>query len=144
MLTCGETLSWTVLIERHPVGDERGYLERLFCEDELAPLLEGRRIVQINRTYTAKAGTVRGMHFQYPPHAETKLVSCLRGEALDVAIDLRRNSTTLLSWHAERLSAANHRTFLIPEGFAHGLQTSPTTARCSTFTPLRTILAPRA
>jgi dTDP-4-dehydrorhamnose 3,5-epimerase len=111
------------LIERHPVGDQRGFFERLFCEDELAPLLEERRIVQINCSYTGKAGTLRGMHFQYPPRAEMKLVSCLRGEVFDVAIDLRQGSPTLLRWHAERLSADNHRTLLIPEGFAHGFQT---------------------
>ena len=79
--------------------------------------------MQINRTKTAKAGTVRGMHFQYPPHAEMKLVSCLRGEVFDVAVDLRKNSPTFLHWHAETLSDHNHKTFVIPEGFAHGFQT---------------------
>jgi dTDP-4-dehydrorhamnose 3,5-epimerase len=63
------------------------------------------------------------MHFQHPPHAETKFVSCLRGEVFDVAVDLRRGSTTLLLWHGEILSATNHRTLMIPEGFAHGFQT---------------------
>jgi dTDP-4-dehydrorhamnose 3,5-epimerase len=63
------------------------------------------------------------MHFQHPPHAETKLVSCLRGEVFDVAVDLRHNSPTFLRWHAERLSADNHKTLVIPEGFAHGFQT---------------------
>jgi dTDP-4-dehydrorhamnose 3,5-epimerase len=111
------------LIERHPIADQRGYFERLFCEEELAPLLKERRIAQINRSYTARAGTLRGMHFQYPPHAEMKLVTCLRGEVFDVAVDLRQGSPTLLGWHAERLSADNHRTLLIPEGFAHGFQT---------------------
>ena len=66
---------------------------------------------------------MRGLHFQYPPHAETKLVSCLRGEVFDVAVDLRRDSPTFLRWHAEILSSDNHRTLLIPEGFAHGFQT---------------------
>ena len=62
------------------------------------------------------------MHFQRPPHAETKIVSCLRGEVFDVAIDLRSWSSTYLRWHGEVLSAENHRTLLIPEGFAHGFQ----------------------
>jgi dTDP-4-dehydrorhamnose 3,5-epimerase len=62
------------------------------------------------------------MHFQYPPYAETKIVSCLHGEVFDVAVDLRRGSPTFLHWHAEILSAENHRTLLIPEGFAHGFQ----------------------
>jgi dTDP-4-dehydrorhamnose 3,5-epimerase len=111
------------LLQRHPIGDERGYLERLFCRDELGDLLGTRRIEQMNHTLTARAGSLRGMHFQHPPHAEMKLVTCLRGEVLDVVVDLRRGSPTLLRWHAERLSAENHRTLLIPEGFAHGFQT---------------------
>jgi dTDP-4-dehydrorhamnose 3,5-epimerase len=85
--------------------------------------LNGNTIAQINRTFTAKRGTVRGMHLQYSPHAETKFVSCLRGEVFDVAIDLRSGSSTFLQWHAQILSADNHMTMMIPEGFAHGLQT---------------------
>ena len=111
------------VIQRQPLGDERGYLERLFCSDELKAIIADRNIVQINRTLTEKAGTVRGMHFQYPPHAEMKLVSCLRGEVFDVAVDLRKDSPTFLQWHAEILSDDNHKTFAIPEGFAHGFQT---------------------
>jgi dTDP-4-dehydrorhamnose 3,5-epimerase len=111
------------LLLRHPIGDQRGYLERIFCRNALAGLLNGRAIAQINHTLTTQPGTVRGLHFQSPPHAETKLVSCLRGEVFDVAVDLRRGSPTFLRWHAERLSADNHRTFVIPEGFAHGFQT---------------------
>lgn len=112
-----------VLLQRNPLGDERGYLERLFCVDELGTILADRRIVQINHTLTAKRGTVRGMHFQLQPHAETKIVSCLRGEVFDVAIDLRRESQTFLDWHGEVLSGKNHRSLFIPEGFAHGFQT---------------------
>lgn len=111
------------LLRRSPLGDSRGYLERLFCVDELDALLAGRRIAQINRTLTVRRGTLRGMHFQRAPHAETKFVSCLRGEVFDVAVDLRRDSATFLRWHAEILSADNHRTMVIPEGCAHGLQT---------------------
>jgi dTDP-4-dehydrorhamnose 3,5-epimerase len=111
------------LIERKPIGDNRGYLERMFCSQELQALASGKRIAQINHTLTVKLGTVRGMHFQHPPHAETKFVCCLRGEVFDVAVDLRRGSPTFLHWHAEILSADNHKTFVIPEGFAHGFQT---------------------
>jgi dTDP-4-dehydrorhamnose 3,5-epimerase len=111
------------VLQRKPVGDERGYLERLFCTEELQPIMCGKSIVQINHTLTANQGTVRGMHFQYPPYAETKLISCLRGEVFDVAVDMRRNSATFLHWHAEKLSADNHKTLVIPEGFAHGFQT---------------------
>ena len=111
------------VIERKPIGDHRGYLERLFCAEEMQSLIHGKGIVQINHTLTARRGTVRGLHFQYPPHAEIKLVSCLHGEVFDVAVDLRQGSPTFLQWHAEILSAGNHKTLLIPEGFAHGFQT---------------------
>ena len=110
------------VLQRKPIGDDRGDRERLFCMDELQALLPGKRIEQINHTLTSGRGTVRGLHFQHPPHAETKFVHCLRGEVFDVAVDLRRGSPTFLRWHAEVLSAANHRTFVIPEGFAHGFQ----------------------
>ena len=111
------------VIQRQPIGDERGYLERMFCSEELQSIIGSRRITQINHTKTAKRGTVRGMHFQHPPHAEMKLVSCLRGEVFDVAVDLREDSPTFLQWRAEILSEDNHKTFAIPEGFAHGFQT---------------------
>jgi dTDP-4-dehydrorhamnose 3,5-epimerase len=111
------------LIQRKPIRDHRGSLERMFCWEELQAPIHGKGVVQINRTVTAKRGTVRGLHFQYPPHAETKIVSCLRGEVFDVAVDLRQSSPSFLHWHAVILSADNHRTLLIPEGFAHGFQT---------------------
>lgn len=111
------------IIERQILGDHRGFLSRLFCSDELAQVGWIKAIVQINHTFTAQMGTVRGLHFQYPPHAEMKLVSCLRGEIWDVVVDLRTGSPTFLQWHAEVLSADNHRALLIPEGFAHGFQT---------------------
>jgi dTDP-4-dehydrorhamnose 3,5-epimerase len=111
------------LMQRKPFADSRGYLERLFCAQELQGLLPGKTIVQINRTLTTRRGTVRGMHFQYPPYAETKLVSCLHGEVFDVAVDLRQGSPTFLHWYGEILSDDNHKTLVIPEGFAHGFQT---------------------
>jgi dTDP-4-dehydrorhamnose 3,5-epimerase len=74
-------------------------------------------------TLTARLGSARGLHFQAPPYAETKIVSCIRGEVFDVAVDLRQGSATFLQWHGEVLSAKNNRTLLIPEGFAHGFQT---------------------
>jgi dTDP-4-dehydrorhamnose 3,5-epimerase len=110
------------VIRRRPIGDERGKLERLFCAEELGALMAGRKVVQVNHTLTARAGSVRGLHFQHPPHAERKLVTCLRGEVFDVAVDLRRNSPTLLRWHAEVLRPDNQKALFIPEGFAHGFQ----------------------
>jgi len=109
-------------IERQRLSDARGFLSRLFCAEELGAAGWNKPIVQINHTYTAGRGTVRGMHFQYPPHAEMKLVSCIRGEVWDVAVDIRAGSKTFLRWHAESLSADNGRALLIPQGFAHGFQ----------------------
>ncbi len=111
------------LLHRKPVGDHRGFLQRMYCAQELAAVAPGKVIVQINHALTVRRGTVRGMHFQRPPHAETKFVSCLRGEVFDVAVDIRPESQTFLCWHAEILSADNHNTLMIPEGFAHGFQT---------------------
>lgn len=110
------------LVERQHLGDTRGFLSRIFSADALAVAGWSDPIAQINHTYTARFGTVRGMHFQRPPHAEIKLVSCLRGEIWDVAVDIRAGSSTFLKWHAERLTAANGRALLIPKGFAHGFQ----------------------
>ncbi len=110
-------------IERQRMGDGRGFLERLFCAEELAAAGWGKPIAQINYTYTAQCGTVRGMHYQHPPQTEMKLVSCIQGEVWDVAVDLRAGSPTFLHWHAEVISADNHLSMLIPEGFAHGFQT---------------------
>lgn len=111
------------LLRRKQLLDSRGFLERLFCADELNELMGTDSIVQINRTHTLREGTVRGLHFQYPPHAETKLVSCLKGRVFDVAVDVRRGSPTFLQWHAEILAEDDGKTFLIPRGFAHGFQT---------------------
>jgi len=117
------TLDGLKILQRKPIGDARGYLERLYCAADLHELLGDRRIEQINRTYTQKRGTVRGLHYQVAPHAETKFVTCLRGEVYDVAVDVREGSPTFLEWRAVRLDAREFRTFLIPEGFAHGFQT---------------------
>ena len=111
------------VLERDPIGDSRGFLERMFCQDSLRQFLKGKTVRQINRTLTRQRGTVRGLHFQNPPYAETKIVTCLKGKVWDVAIDLRRGSLTFLEHHAVLLAEDNNRSFLIPEGFAHGFQT---------------------
>lgn len=109
-------------VTRQRIGDRRGFLSRLFCAEELAAAGWLKPVAQINHTCTALRGTVRGLHFQHPPHAEMKLVSCIRGEVWDVAVDVRAGSPTFLRWHAERLSAENGQALLLPEGFAHGFQ----------------------
>jgi dTDP-4-dehydrorhamnose 3,5-epimerase len=111
-----------VRVQRQPLQDARGLFERMFCADELAAAGWTQPIAQINHSLTRQRGSVRGLHYQRPPHAEMKLVSCLRGEVWDVAVDLRAGSPTFLQWHAEPLSPDNACALLIPPGFAHGFQ----------------------
>ena len=111
------------VVQRKPIEDPRGYFCRFFCAEEFQAAGLKKTITQINHTYTVKKGAVRGLHFQYPPYSEGKIVSCLRGEVYDVAVDIRMGSPTFLHWHGEILSATNQRSLLIPEGFAHGFQT---------------------
>ena len=109
-------------IERSRMGDARGFLSRLFCAQELAAFGWLWPIAQINHARTEKRGTVRGLHFQQPPHCEAKLVSCVQGAVWDVAVDLRKGSPSFLKWTAQVLSAENGRAMLIPPGCAHGFQ----------------------
>jgi len=106
---------------RHDVrSDVRGRFKRQYCEREFAAAGLNTRWVQINHSVTLGRGSIRGLHFQRPPHAEAKLVSCPVGGAFDVAVDLRRNSETFLNWTAVEI---DERTSLyIPEGCAHGFQ----------------------
>lgn len=115
-------LSGLTVIERTSIEDGRGFLSRFFCQQSMETL-GMKPIRQINHTLTRKAGTIRGMHFQRPPAAEIKVVSCLRGHILDIAVDLRAGSPTFLQWFSAELSAENKRSMFIPEGFAHGFQT---------------------
>lgn len=112
-----------MLIEPDLRADPRGFFTRLYCPREFETLGLKFRLCQINLSYTAKAGTVRGMHFQQPPKAEAKVVQCTAGEVFDVALDLRPTSPTYCRWHGVRLTAAQPRMFFLPEGFAHGFQT---------------------
>jgi len=111
------------VILRKKLEDHRGYLSRFYCADEFISAGVNKTIAQINHTLTKAKGTIRGLHFQYLPYTEVKLVSCLKGEIWDVAVDLRCNSPTFLQWHGEILTADNCKSLLIPEGFAHGFQT---------------------
>ena len=110
-------------VERKILEDQRGFFARFYCEDEFKEIGFNKSVVQMNQTLTRNRGAIRGLHFQHPPHSEIKLVTCLRGEILDVAVDIRKGSPTYLKWHAEHLSAKNHASLLIPDGFAHGFQT---------------------
>lgn len=115
-------LPGVMVVEGGAFDDDRGAFQRLFCEEELAEVLCGRRIVQINHSRTASVGAIRGMHYQRPPHAEMKLIRCLKGQVYDVAVDLRAGSATFLRWHGEILTPENRRMLVIPEGCAHGFQ----------------------
>lgn len=110
-------------VENLRLEDHRGYLSRLFCADEFSAAGAAISVAQINQTLTRCKGAVRGMHYQLPPFAETKLVICIRGRVFDVAVDLRARSPTFLCWHGEILSSDNRRALAIPQGFAHGFQT---------------------
>lgn len=111
------------VITPEPFCDERGFFSRIFCQKEMSCIKENLVIEQINNSFTKKKGTIRGLHFQYPPHAEIKIVKCIKGTIFDVGVDLRKNSPTYLQWHGEVLSAENQKMLVIPEGFAHGFQT---------------------
>jgi dTDP-4-dehydrorhamnose 3,5-epimerase len=110
------------IIENTAFQDERGVFSRLFCTQELAPVLGQRRVMQINHSLTCTVGAIRGMHYQIAPHAEMKIVRCLKGRVIDVAVDLRRGSQTFLQWVAIELSPEKQNSFVIPEGCAHGFQ----------------------
>lgn len=104
--------------------DERGYFERVYCYKEYEELV-GRpcEIKQINRSLSKAKGTTRGLHFQWWPRAETKIVSCSAGSLFDVAVDLRKGSPTYLRYISAVLTPKNKKFLVIPEGFAHGFQT---------------------
>lgn len=116
-------LSGLVLVQRNAIEDHRGFFSRFYCAEEFSQAGINKPIAQINHTLTCKKGSIRGLHFQYPPYAETKIVSCLNGEIWDVAVDLRCDSPTFLQWYGVILSAVNRKSLLIPEGYAHGFQT---------------------
>ncbi len=116
------TIEGVAIVETMPLIDRRGAFMRLFCERELSTILGGRQIVQVNYSRTDVVGVIRGLHYQRPPHAEMKLVRCLRGRVWDVALDLRKDSPTFLHWHSEELTQENTRMLVIPEGCAHGFQ----------------------
>jgi dTDP-4-dehydrorhamnose 3,5-epimerase len=110
-------------IDIEPHTDERGFFARSFCVDEMASAGLETVFVQNSVSYNARAGTLRGMHFQAPPHEETKIVRCTRGAAFDVVLDLRPGSPTLHHWCGVEISEVNHRMLYVPKGLAHGFLT---------------------
>ena len=115
-------LAGLCVIRKKPLIDHRGELTRMYCQDEFASIALSKTLVQINKSKTLKPGTIRGMHFQSGSYAEDKIVSCIAGKVFDVAVDIRPESKTFLSWFGIELSAENNISLLIPAGFAHGFQ----------------------
>ncbi len=112
---------WLVRPDR--LDDDRGYFVRTFCEDEFAAHGLPTRFPQSNASFNAASGTLRGLHWQDEPFPEGKLVRCVRGALVDVAVDIRPHSATRGRWVSATLSAANGDALFIPAGFAHGFQT---------------------
>ncbi|MBV1697938.1 MAG: dTDP-4-dehydrorhamnose 3,5-epimerase [Hyphomicrobiales bacterium] len=117
-------LSGAYRIDLERREDSRGFFARCFCEDEFSRHGLKARWIQINMSYNRSRGTLRGMHFQRPPEADAKVVSCVRGAAHDVIVDLRAGSPTYGKWCAVDIDETNKSMIYVPEGFAHGFQTT--------------------
>jgi dTDP-4-dehydrorhamnose 3,5-epimerase len=115
-------LPGVLIVESEVHVDTRGSFTRIFDARELRPALGTKQIFQINFSHTKQRGAIRGLHYQKPPFMETKLVRCLSGSVWDVAVDLRKGSTTFLKWWGIELSPGNRRMVMWPDGCAHGFQ----------------------
>ena len=116
-------LEGAFLIDPEQIQDERGFFARTWCWKEVVDRGLSPQVVQCSISFNLRKGTLRGMHYQVAPHAETKVVRCTMGAIYDVIIDLRPDSPTFKRWAAFELTARNHRMAYISEGFAHGFQT---------------------
>lgn len=110
-------------IEIEKNGDERGFFGRAYCKKEFGQKNISFKPVQANVGYSKFKNTLRGLHYQRPPHAEQKLVRCVKGKIFDVIVDLRSSSSTYRQWAGFELSAENMKGIFVPEGCAHGYQT---------------------
>ncbi|MFQ5349965.1 MAG: dTDP-4-dehydrorhamnose 3,5-epimerase [Thermoanaerobaculia bacterium] len=130
------------LIEPERQSDDRGFFARTFCSRELAELGLVSTIAQSSISFNPTEGTLRGMHYQAPPHGETKIIRCTMGAIWDCLIDLRPDSPTYRGWLAEELTAENRKLFYVPEGIAHGFLTlAPNT---EVFYEISTFFVPEA
>lgn len=116
-------LAGAYIIDLERREDDRGFFARTWCQQEFEAHGLVARIVQANTSYNKLKGTLRGMHYQRAPYAETKLVRAARGAIYDVIVDLRPASPTYRRWIGVELTADNRRALFVPEGFAHGFQT---------------------
>src|SRR5215467_5850943 len=131
MIFSATRLNGAWLIDIEPREDERGFFARTWCRQQLAAQHLDAEIAQESISYNRYRGTVRGLHFQHPPHEETKIVRCTSGAIFDVIVDLRRSSPTYLLWQGFELTADNRRALYIPKGLAHGFQTLTNVAEVS-------------
>ncbi len=116
-------LAGAYVIELEPVRDERGYFARVFDAEEFRAHGLDPAAVQESVSFSRRAGTLRGLHYQRDPHGECKLIRCTRGAAYDVIVDLRPGSETYCEWFAVELTDENGRMLYVPAGLAHGFQT---------------------
>jgi len=116
-------LKGAFLIQPELIEDERGFFARTWSQREFAERGLNSKLTEGNISFNKKKGTLRGMHYQAPPHGQAKLVRCTRGSIYDMIIDLRSSSTTFKEWLGVELTASNHLMLYIPENFAHGYQT---------------------
>lgn len=116
-------LEGAYIIEPEKRSDDRGFFARIWCEDEFKAHGLNTNLVQANMSRSFYKGTLRGMHYQLPPFAETKLVRCTKGSIYDVIIDIRSDSPTYKQWLGVELTEENHKMLYVPEGFAHGFLT---------------------
>lgn len=116
-------LKGAFLIDLEKREDERGFFARAFCVNEFKQHDLDANIVQINNSLSVDKGTLRGMHYQLAPKAETKIVRCIKGALFDVIVDLRKDSPTFLKWFGAEITADNRRMMYVPKGFAHGFIT---------------------
>lgn len=123
LLTKETPLKGLFSIKSTRLGDNRGSFSRHFCQQQLQELMGEENLNQINLSFTKTKGSIRGMHYQLMPFSEIKIVKCIQGEILDVAVDLRTGSDTYMHWHSQVLSKENDTSLFIPTGFAHGFQT---------------------
>jgi dTDP-4-dehydrorhamnose 3,5-epimerase len=123
MIVCSTSIDGARTLDLEPAFDDRGFFARTWCRRELAEQGLSVEIAQESISFNRKKGTLRGLHFQKPPHGEVKIVRCIRGAILDVIVDLRPQSTTYLRSQSFELSAENRRALYIPKGCAHGFQT---------------------
>jgi dTDP-4-dehydrorhamnose 3,5-epimerase len=123
MIFTAAPISGAFLIDPEKHGDDRGFFARAFCEREFAAHQLVTRFVQVNNSQSARMGTLRGMHYQLAPKAETKLVRCIRGALFDLVLDLRQGSPTFGKSFGAEITAENRRMMYVPKGFAHGFIT---------------------